>query len=104
MTTSSAQTEPISALDNTSREHLATPPPAPADKADGIPVLKVVLFVAGTALLIVAAANLNHMGDWTTRWGQIPVFLVFFLIMSLAGRWFWTGADAIVSAIVGNKR
>ncbi|MFT4085738.1 MAG: hypothetical protein QM658_01055 [Gordonia sp. (in: high G+C Gram-positive bacteria)] len=62
-----------------------------------------VLFLAGCALLIAAAASITRMSEWAVRWGQIPVFLVFFLVMSLAGRWFWGGIDALVGAF-RNKR
>lgn len=31
--------------------------------------------------------------------GQISVFLAFFLLMSLAGRWFWAGCDAIIGRL-----
>ncbi|WP_244332225.1 hypothetical protein [Gordonia polyisoprenivorans] len=71
----------------------------------GVPVLKVVLFLAGCVLLVLAAANLSNLGEWSDRWGVIPVFLVFFLVMSIAGRWFWAGADAILGALMwGNKK
>nr|KOY49760.1 hypothetical protein ISGA_08130 [Gordonia sp. NB41Y] len=68
-----------------------------------MPVLKVVLFLAGCALLVLAAANLSNLGEWSERWGVIPVFLVFFLVMSIAGRWFWAGADAILGALMWGK-
>nr|WP_082932080.1 hypothetical protein [Gordonia sp. LAM0048] len=68
----------------------------------GFPLLHAALFVAGCALLVLAAANLTHLAEWSQRWGQIPVFLGFFLLMSIAGRWFWTGADAILAKVVGN--
>jgi len=66
-------------------------------------VTKAALFVAGCILLILAAANLDHLGEWSQRWGQVPVFLGFFLLMSIAGRWFWTGADAILGKVVGSR-
>ncbi|QTI71512.1 hypothetical protein J6U32_04480 [Gordonia polyisoprenivorans] len=70
-----------------------------------MPVLKVVLFLVGCVLLVLAAANLSSLGVWSGRWGVIPVFLVFFLVMSIAGRWFWAGADAILGALMwGNKK
>ncbi|MFW0791507.1 hypothetical protein [Gordonia sp. CPCC 205333] len=102
MTHSSAQTAPIRRVD-TPHDQSADPTTPTNDAGKGIPVVEVVLFVAGTVLLIVAAANLTNMSGWSDRWGPIPVFLVFFLVMSIAGRWFWTGADAILSAIVGNR-
>ncbi|GAC69559.1 hypothetical protein [Gordonia soli] len=69
----------------------------------GFPAGKAVLFVAGCVLLVLAAANLTHLGEWSHRWGQIPVFLVFFLVMSIAGRWFWVGADAVLARVIGNR-
>jgi hypothetical protein len=99
--------------------HLATEPaaaPAPASadttsedmtaatgEGSGFPVIKAALFVVGCLLLVLAAANLSHLEQWSQRWGQIPVFLGFFLVMSIAGRWFWTGADAILAKTIGNR-
>ncbi|OUC77238.1 hypothetical protein [Gordonia lacunae] len=81
----------------------ASQAPGAEDDRSGFPVLKAVLFVAGCALLVLAAANLTHLAQWADRWGQIPVFLGFFLLMSIAGRWFWTGADAILAKVIGNQ-
>ncbi len=78
-------------------------PVADNDGPSGFPVLHAALFVAGCALLVLAAANLTHLAQWSQRWGQIPVFLGFFLLMSIAGRCFWTGADAILAKVVGNQ-
>ncbi|MFT4085906.1 MAG: hypothetical protein QM658_01935 [Gordonia sp. (in: high G+C Gram-positive bacteria)] len=61
--------------------------------------MTVVLFVVGCSILVAAAASLTHLSEWAVRWGQIPVFLVFFLVMSLAGRWFWSGVDAVLAAL-----
>ncbi|WP_312029338.1 hypothetical protein [Gordonia paraffinivorans] len=58
-----------------------------------------VLFALGCVLLVLIAANLTHLSEWAVRWGQIPVFLAFFLLMSLAGRWFWAGCDAIIGRL-----
>lgn len=86
---------------------------APVNKTDpalsedtpsgGVPVVKVVLFLVGCVLLVLAAVNLSNLGQWSDRWGVIPVFLAFFLVMSIAGRWFWTGADAILGALMWGK-
>ncbi|MGC4935260.1 hypothetical protein ACLQ3C_16450 [Gordonia sp. DT30] len=84
----------------------AGPTSAPDDPSasGGVPVLKVMLFLVGCVLLVLAAANLMNLGVWSDRWGVIPVFLVFFLVMSIAGRWFWAGANAILGALMwGNK-
>ncbi|MDT0223841.1 hypothetical protein [Gordonia sp. AC31] len=77
--------------------------PGAENDRGGFPLLQAALFVAGCALLVLAAANLTHLAEWSDRWGQIPVFLGFFLLMSIAGRWFWTGADAILAKVVGNQ-
>ncbi|WP_439030884.1 hypothetical protein [Gordonia terrae] len=77
--------------------------PDASDDRGGFPFLKAALFVAGCTLLVLAAANLTHLAQWSDRWGQIPVFLGYFLLMSIAGRWFWTGADAILAKVVGNQ-
>ena len=58
-----------------------------------------VLFVIGCVLLVVIAATLTRLPDWADRYGQIPVFLGFFLTMSLAGRWFWTGIDTLLTRL-----
>ena len=73
------------------------------EESGRFPVVKAALFVAGCVLLVLAAANLSNLGQWSQRWGQIPVFLAFFLVMSVAGRWFWTGADAIVARVIGHR-
>ncbi len=85
--------------------HATTPPPdQPADRSTRRSVvIRGVLFVANCVLLITAAANLHRLGEWADRWGQIPVYLGFFFLMSIAGRWFWTGADAILARVVGNQ-
>ncbi|GAC68245.1 hypothetical protein GS4_14_00760 [Gordonia soli NBRC 108243] len=67
------------------------------------PALQAALFVAGCVLLVLTAANLSHLGEWSHRWGQIPVVVLFFLVMSIAGRWFWSGADAVLAKVIGNR-
>ena len=89
---------------HTRSRHSADSHAADADNdPSGFPLLQAALFVAGCTLLVLAAANLTHLAQWSQQWGQIPVFLGFFLLMSIAGRWFWTGADAILAKIVGNQ-
>ncbi|QRY62319.1 hypothetical protein JVX90_18370 [Gordonia sp. PDNC005] len=56
-------------------------------------------FIAGCAILVAAAMNMSNLGRWSVEHGQVPVFLVFFLVMSIGGRWFWTGIDAITAAV-----
>lgn len=58
-----------------------------------------ILFAVGIGLLVAAAVSLTHLSDWSDRWGQVPTFLVFFILMSLAGRWFWGGIDAIIRQV-----
>lgn len=67
----------------------------------GVPTATLVMWAAGCTLLLVAAVTLPHLSEWADRHGSIPIFLGFFLVMSLAGRWFWAGTDAIISAIRG---
>lgn len=72
----------------------------PTDRA-GIAPSKLVLLIVGVGLLIASALSLSRLAEWADRWGQVPVFLAFFIVMSLAGRWFWGGIDAIVARIKG---
>lgn len=58
-------------------------------------------FIAGCAILIVAAINLPNLGRWGDEHGNVVVFLCFFLVMSIGGRWFWAGVDALWGAIRG---
>ncbi|MEJ9078426.1 hypothetical protein WKY82_08390 [Gordonia malaquae] len=58
-------------------------------------------FIAGCAILIVAAINLPNLGRWGDEHGNVLVFLCFFLVMSIGGRWFWAGVDALWGAIRG---
>lgn len=69
-----------------------------------VPVLTVVLFLAGCVVMVVAAANIGNLNGWADRWGQVLVFLVFFLVMAIGGRWFWAGVDALIAAARGKGR
>ncbi|WP_280357195.1 hypothetical protein [Nocardia otitidiscaviarum] len=51
--------------------------------------------VLGLVLLIFAFANLNRMPGWADDYGAIPVYLAFFLYMSIAGRLTWWGIDTL---------
>lgn len=52
-------------------------------------------FVLGCVLLVLCAWALStRLQQWSHDYGGMLVFLVFFLIMSIAGRWFWAGIDA----------
>ncbi|MDV7245372.1 MULTISPECIES: hypothetical protein [Rhodococcus] len=55
---------------------------------------------AGLVLLVVVFANLDHLGEWADRYGTIWVYLGYFLVLSIAGRLFWSGADTLVAAII----
>ena len=59
-------------------------------------VIKAVFFVIGCALLVACAFALDRLGAWSADHGRVWVFLAFFLVMSLGGRWFWAGADAAI--------
>jgi CdiI immunity protein len=57
-----------------------------------------VMLLAGLGLLILGFVALPHLSLWTVRWGTIPVYLVYFLVMSIATRLFWGGADPLIAA------
>ncbi|MFT4127213.1 MAG: hypothetical protein QM662_13425 [Gordonia sp. (in: high G+C Gram-positive bacteria)] len=66
-----------------------------------VPTKVLWLLLAGLVLLIASAAALPKLSGWSEHYGSIPVFLGFFLLMSLAGRWFWQGMDAVIGAVRG---
>lgn len=70
-----------------------------AEERQPISSLTIALFVLGCAMLVAASLSLTHLTEWTQRWGEVPVFLALFLVLSLAGRWFWAGVDAFIAAI-----
>ena len=53
----------------------------------------------GLALLIAAFAVIGRLGGWAADYGTILVYLAFFLWMSIAGRVFWWGADALIAEL-----
>lgn len=57
-----------------------------------------VLFLAGCVVMVLAAANITNLSEWADRWGQILVFMVFFIVMAVGGRWFFGGIDAFIAA------
>ncbi|MGJ6127262.1 hypothetical protein QN239_32305 [Mycolicibacterium sp. Y3] len=57
--------------------------------------------LAGLAMLVIGFAVITALPGWVTRWGTVPVYLPYFLYMSIAGRLFWTGADTAWDAIKG---
>lgn len=58
---------------------------------------RLLILLAGLALLIVGFDVLPDLSAWTLRWGVIPVYLVYFLLMSIAARLFWSGADPLIA-------
>lgn len=66
-----------------------------------VSVWSVLALIAGSAILIIAAINLPNLGRWGDEHGNVLVFLCFFLVMSIGGRWFWAGVDALWGAIRG---
>lgn len=79
-----------------------TTAPAQTDTAEGsqrsVPVMTVVSFLAGCVVMVLAAANITNLSEWADRWGQILVFMVFFIVMAVGGRWFFGGIDAFIAA------
>ncbi|MGZ8178048.1 hypothetical protein ACXVUM_08945 [Williamsia sp. SKLECPSW1] len=58
-------------------------------------------FVLGCVLLVLCAWALSsRLQQWSHDYGGMLVFLVFFLIMSIAGRWFWAGIDAALGRVI----
>ncbi|WP_237000161.1 hypothetical protein [Gordonia liuliyuniae] len=86
------QAQPLAAAAN-EPAHPAT------DSGRSVSVWTMLLFIAGCALLVIAAINLPNLGQWGDEHGNVLVFLCFFLVMSIGGRWFWAGIDALWSAI-----
>ncbi|MCF8610084.1 hypothetical protein L5G28_07895 [Gordonia sp. HY285] len=68
-----------------------------------VSVWTMLLFIAGCAILVVAAWNLPNLARWGDDYGNVLVFLAFFMMMSIGGRWFWTGIDAIWNAVRGRN-
>jgi hypothetical protein len=54
--------------------------------------------LGGLALLVAGFSVLDRLPGWTERWGAVPVYLVYFIVMSVAGRLFWSGADPFLAA------
>ncbi|GAS95598.1 putative uncharacterized protein [Mycolicibacterium canariasense] len=55
--------------------------------------------LGGLAMLAAGFAAITSLTNWIDHWGTVPVYLTYFLYMSLAGRLFWKGADATWAAI-----
>lgn len=95
------------AFDDAPTEHLpsADHSPRPDDKAAaGLVVWRWVSFIAGCALLVACAWALgSKITGWTRDYGSIVVFLCFFLVMSIAGRWFWMGIDTALKRVISGR-
>ncbi|GED98878.1 hypothetical protein [Gordonia crocea] len=76
---------------------------APDTTGRTIPLSALIQLIVGTALLVAAAAALPRLSGWADDHGTIVVFLAFFLLMSLAGRWFWAGIDTLIAAVKGHR-
>ncbi|MGJ6127076.1 hypothetical protein QN239_31290 [Mycolicibacterium sp. Y3] len=57
--------------------------------------------LAGLVMLVAGFAAITALPGWVTHWGTVPVYLTYFLYMSIAGRLFWKGADAAWDALKG---
>lgn len=86
-------THPVAAHSADPDDQAAARPAAAEDRTGQAAVLTTVLFVIGCALLVGCAVALDKLGTWSADYGRVWVFLGFFLVMSVGGRWFWTGAD-----------
>ncbi len=63
-----------------------------------------VSFVIGCVVLVACAWALgSKVPQWTRDHGTMLVFLSFFLVMSIAGRWFWMGIDAALNRVIGGR-
>ncbi|MFD6155087.1 hypothetical protein ACFWF7_16605 [Nocardia sp. NPDC060256] len=69
-----------------------------ADSSEGL-IRPVAALVVGLGVLIAAFALLNRIPGWADHYGAIWVYLGYFVVMSIAGRLFWQGADALIARI-----
>ncbi|GEE01507.1 hypothetical protein nbrc107696_19530 [Gordonia spumicola] len=76
---------------------------ATRDAAGSVPVGTIVLFLLGCGVLVAAAMTVSNLGSWGAQVGEVWVFLGFFVVMSIGGRWFWAGVDAIITALRSGK-
>jgi len=52
--------------------------------------------LGGLALLILGFVGIQYASDWIdNRWGAVPVCLAYFLLMPVASRLFWKGAESL---------
>ncbi|MGJ6127048.1 hypothetical protein QN239_31145 [Mycolicibacterium sp. Y3] len=57
--------------------------------------------LAGLVMLAGGFAAITALPEWVTQWGTVPVYLTYFLYMSIAGRLFCKGADVAWGALKG---
>ncbi|QNG19652.1 hypothetical protein G4H71_16580 [Rhodococcus triatomae] len=88
-------------------ERIQTPPPAAphAEQTDAAGVdrellVAVASFVGGLVALAIVFANLSRLTDWADQYGTVWVYLGFFLVLSIAGRVFWKGADTLIARLI----
>ena len=93
-------------------ERIPTPPPAAphaeqtdAEQTDAAGVDRELLvavagFVGGLVALALVFANLSRLTDWADQYGTVWVYLGFFLVLSIAGRVFWKGADTLIARLI----
>lgn len=55
------------------------------------------LFIVGCVLLVVAVLIMDDLPGWASDHGQLQILLPYFLLVSLAGRWFWKGIDTALT-------
>ncbi|QNG21380.1 hypothetical protein G4H71_19165 [Rhodococcus triatomae] len=55
---------------------------------------------AGLTLLAIVFANLSRLTGWADQYGTVWVYLGFFLVISIAGRVFWKGADTLIARLI----
>lgn len=57
------------------------------------------LFAVGCVLLVIAVLIMDNLPGWASDHGQLQILLPYFLLVSLAGRWFWKGIDAALPVL-----
>jgi hypothetical protein len=63
-----------------------------------------VALLIGLGLLIAGFAAITRLPGWIEEYGTVPVYLAYFLLMSVGGRLFWKGADTVVAMVVAKFR
>lgn len=60
--------------------------------------------VGGLLALVVVFANLSRLTGWADEYGTVWVYLAYFLVLSVAGRAFWKGADFFATRLWRRSR